>query len=436
MKNFINALGLIILLLVFPGCDDDSESSGSNRSAVKEASGQWVSIINNGTYYSVMLDMTTAPSRIDVGKEYAEMILKVEPDFEEIIDSYLYEMSSQMDFKTLLASTKNIIPNVPQEFRDEIDGIALALSGKKDSLDDGALSRNEIYMANMLPDVMRPFACSGLSVYGSLSETGSTITARALDWNGGSDSQLCKIQAVITIKNGTKSMCLIGYLGNMGVISAINDDKVFASILDSPTMGTYSSVNKRSYVMDLRYALENETSLDAVAAYMINSPAKYTFNHNIFLSNSSTSKVVEYNFNGYPLLGGNYSPAVRDDTSVLRDDAKWSHKNSICVVNSFVLKDHFNNHNNSMAADLTALNYLRWNNFSVLLAEKGAVVTKDELKQIISYKDPVNSKGDIYVKSNQQLIIVEPGKLLMDVYFRPVKGQSLNPEFVPIQVSF
>ena len=73
--------------------------------------------------------------------------------------------------------------------------------------------------------------CSALAVYGKRSQTKNTMAARMLDWNIGSQYQLAKVQCVMTIKNGHKSICTIGYLGFLGVVTGLNDNKVFAAIL-------------------------------------------------------------------------------------------------------------------------------------------------------------------------------------------------------------
>ncbi len=80
--------------------------------------------------------------------------------------------------------------------------------------------------------------------------------------------ELAQIQAVTTIKNGSMSVCTIGYLSVLGIITGFNDNGVFTGILDSPTGAAYSSSGKRSYIWDLRYALEHDSTAADVGAYM------------------------------------------------------------------------------------------------------------------------------------------------------------------------
>jgi hypothetical protein len=392
----------------------------------------------NNHYYRVVIHVGDG-SHYDTGREYAEQTLRAVPNWEEIVDSYIAELTDDFTYTIVLGRVADIKSRIPQDYKSEIDGFASVLSGgTNNTRDDKHISKDELYLINLLPDVGRSTQCSAVSVFGDLSATGSTITGRILDWITGSDNQFPRLQAVVIIQNGSRSVCLIGALGFMGVISGCNDNGVFAAILDSPTGGAYSSANKRSYPFDLRYALEHYSTLDQIADYMKDGNKAYTYGHLIFLSDATESKVVENDLSAAP------HRAVRVFDSALNAGvATWLAPDySIGAVNSFVLEGNTDNH-----VGIT-VNEKRWASLisglsAAALAgtDEQEKITVGELKEIFSFDHgdgPGNmADGDLYNSSTQQCIIFQPQTLDLEIYFRDRNGNLADdPVFETIDLDF
>jgi hypothetical protein len=392
-----------------------------------------VTISNKSTYFEVVINLEGNTHK-KIGEELGTKILESVPNIEILLDSYLAEIPED-DYGDFLTNAANIKSQLPQDYRDEIDGIASKIcTGTIISAGDSKLTVAEFYLVNLYPDAARTYSCSAVSAFGSTSSTGKTITARNLDWYGGFFHQLEQIQAVTTIKNGSKSVCLIGYLGFMGTISGFNNDKVFAAILDSPIMGPYSSTGKNSYPFDIRYALENYTTLDEVANYMIDSSRHYTYGHLVFLSDPAKSKVVEND------LSDDSNRKIRDKDSELNlAVTPWpaSLGNSIGSVNSFVLSG--NNDNHSVAEE----NYARWD---AMISQMGSKMINNSIdvagiKQVISFDNGDGpddlTTGDIYWAGTQQSIIFQPDTLSLEIYFKPKSGiLDHDPVYQTVPVNF
>ncbi|MCP4131262.1 MAG: hypothetical protein GY754_09800, partial [bacterium] len=216
--------------------------------------------------------------------------------------------------------------------------------------------------------------------YGDRSATGSTLVGRALDYYSGTLAKMTGAHAVLNIKNGEKSICSIATLGAIAVGSGFNKNGVFGALLDSPTKTPYSAKGKYSYMMDLRYALENESTMEGVINYLGNPHREYPFNHNFLFSDPETSVVLENNFTG---TGSNIRRAVRTEDSVLNAGVTpWNFDNSICVVNSFILQGNHDNHIGDTH------NEMRWDNYVRLFGELDYVVSMDDIKKVMSYDDP------------------------------------------------
>lgn len=402
---------LIIILLMSISC----------RSSVKEPDSEDSVSVGNVTiqkeedYYLVTIDMTQKYSHKQTGQNYGKAILQTMPDFEATMDSYMVEISQGIDFEIFLKRINDIKGSLPEEYTEEIEGMAEVLSGTENVLGDSKLTKDEVYFLSLIPDIIRETQCSAFSVFGDFSATQSTVTGRNLDWHIGQDKQMAKIHAVTVIKNKDKSICLIGTLGYLGCITGFNNDKVFAAILDCSTKQPYSSENKRSYVYDLRYALENETSLEDVGAHMADMNKKYAFNHLIFLSDENESKVLENNFSG---TGAEMKRALRSYDSKLNQSISWGFNHSVGAVNSFILHGNHDNHTKRPG------NSERWKSLMQQISEKAEDgITYDELKEIISFDNgdgPGKAReGDLYSALNVQTILFQPNIFKLEVAFAP-----------------
>ncbi len=395
-----------------------------------------VNIVDRGNYYEVTLDYSRGATPREMGMVYGKKIQEMIPNFEKIVDSYISEVTFIPPiYQILIMRAQNLEPQIDPAYREEIEGLAATFTGDhRNWFNDGRISMDEVYLLNLMGDVWRLTECSGAAVWGPRSATGKNITARLFDWSGGKMSQLTKIPAVTTIKNGDKSICLIGYLGYLGTIAGFNRHGVFAGVLDCQTgAGPYVSGGKKSYMLDLRHALENYKTLDEAAAYLTDPANQYTVNHLIFLSDPDVSKVLENNFSG---TGSNMRRALRTDSSELNDGVTWGIPNAIACVNSFVLKG---NHDNFTGADF---NTARWESFRRELLAKGDGVTFDQLKEVATYHTQeypdAQSSGDIYCGANQTIVLFEPATFRLEVAFKPRDGSPLpaRPVFNSIAVDF
>ncbi|KNY27374.1 C45 family autoproteolytic acyltransferase/hydolase [Pseudobacteroides cellulosolvens] len=420
----------IIVLLIMLSSSIMSSACVHNMPIDKKES---VGITDKGNYFEVNIDVKRCKTHWKVGEEYARKILKAVPDYERLVDSYLAECSgSDSTYQLYIKRVNDIKTQIPIDYINEIEGMASIFSGKAEDVSgDGKLSLQEIYMLNLFPDVARSTQCSALAVYGERSVSKKTIAERILDWYQGSQNQLAKLQAVITFKNDKKSICSIGYLGFMGVISGFNNDRVFAAILDSRTGQPYSSESKNSYPMDLRYSLENYKTIDGVANYLKAAKRAYSIGHLIFLCDPKTAGVLENNMS----TDVNSLRDVRRENSPLNDGIEWGIDNSLGVVNSFMLIGNYDNHSSETG------NVLRWDSMKNQLLSKGDEVTLDELKEIASYYTGstvgTQAEGCLYNVRTQQIIVYEPSTNHLEVFFRPEDGVLPQvPEFERVKVKF
>ena len=179
MKKDINVKKLVVILFIFclilSGCRQ-LDKSVDGKDVISQES---VNIVDKDNYFEVSLDFDSKSSHEEVGKEYANAILEVAPNYEELVDSYLKEICLNDD--TYKSAIKERVPNVKQfvdeKYLDEIEGMAKVFSNDidEDIIGDGKLSSNEVYLFNLIPDVIRGSQCSVISVYGSKSETGNNI---------------------------------------------------------------------------------------------------------------------------------------------------------------------------------------------------------------------------------------------------------------------
>ncbi|MBC7869660.1 MAG: hypothetical protein H7Y09_02380 [Chitinophagaceae bacterium] len=408
IKILKSCLGALLVLLFFVGC----EISPPPPPPPPVSS---VSIVERPTHYEITVNMI-GTSQQNMGRDYINEVRKILPQFEAIVDGYLSD--SGVD-NSIISRMASIRPKIPASYREELDGMASQLSGgTTNSIGDGKLSRDELYATNLVPDILRGSQCSTISVFGSASDTGHTMTARALDWPTGSTNQLAKLHAVTKIVNGAKSITTVGFLGFVGIISAYNDSGIFSAILDSGTNQPYSANNKSSYVFDLRYALENLSTIDEIGAFMTDSTRSYAFSHNIVLSDETQTKIVEND------LTSSANRRLRSYNSTLHAPVSWSPTNAIASVNSFLLSGSYDNH----TADTT--NTARWTSYQTLTASAGPVYTLAELQEVITYYSGSTpgsmSSGDIYNDLTCQIMLFEPFTKSLKVYFLPKSGVRVS----------
>ena len=368
MKRYLIVIPSVLLLWLTFGCKK-KESLPTGLVQVGN-----VTVQEEEGYYRVNIELSQDYSRRQTGENYGKAIKAARPDIEQVIDSYLNEITQKTGFNAFLQRINDIKGNMSNEYIEEIEGLASALSGAENSPGDGVVSKDEVYLTNLISDVMRGTQCSAISVFGEMSAANNTITGRNLDWPMGQEKQLAKLHSVTIINNNEKSVCLIGFLGYLGCITGFNNDNVFAATLDSETGFPYSSANKRSYVFDMRYALENMTSMEEIANHLMDPGKDYAFNHLYFLSDENKSMVLENNISGN---GADMKRALRTYDSELNESISWGIENAIGAVNSFLLKGNHDNHTEN------PFNFGRWSSLRSQTVEKADDgITYDEIRKI------------------------------------------------------
>lgn len=414
MKKIISAF-MILAVLLQAGCARDIPASAGAGGFL----GEGVTITDKATHFDVKLDYTSGLTHREMGEELARGILEVVPNFEYLIDSYVSENLTKYEYPYSLFRVEDIKLQLDEDYQEELEGMASVFSGgETNEWNDGKISRDEVYLFNLFPDVVRASQCCYVSVFGSRSSTGKNITARNLDWYSGSKNQLPLLNCVTTYKYEDKQIGSIGFLGFMGIITGVTDSKIFAGIMDSQSGQPYDSAGKRSYVFDLRNALENNTSIYDAADYLLDSRKHYAVNYIVVFSDPEKGIVLENNISGVGIGDKRNQRAIREADSRLHDGITWGISDSIGCVNSFLLYGNHDNHTQHK------YNTLRWSNMKKQLQEKGDTVTPEELKEVVTYMKRSNpgtfsESGDLYNKMTIQSMIFQPDEMVLQVYFHP-----------------
>lgn len=389
-----------------------------------------VNINWNGTFTEVTMDFRDSTHK-EMWSLYIEKLLKVFPNLEADYDAWFVRSMDRKTYRDRLHKLQYLKPQVPKEYQDEIEGMASNFSGGTDNIrGDGKLSIDELYYINLYIDIIMTGGCSVISVFGPSSVTGRNMVVRLADWYPRTDN------AVFIIRNGDKSIVNIGrLLRSITAGTAFNDEGVFAALLASETSlsADFESKSYSSVMIDIRYALENFSTLEEIAKYL--SSREYTFSHQVFLADSKTGKVLENKLND----GG--IRALRGASSKLGENIDWEFDNAVAAVNTFFLEENYRKSGTDP----------RWTNIRHELAcklrksEHGEVgkVTLNELKEIATFYNrgeggdyPGLTIGDIYNSMTQHIVLFEPGTFHLEVFFRNGSASPIrNPSFTTVPVT-
>ena len=199
------------------------------------ASAQYITITDRGRYYDVIIEYKQAIqdglTPYEIGAEYSKQVLKTGVPVEELLNAFVWEVAFIVEDLTgtsagdTIKAVELIKPQIPQQYLEEIEGIASKFGGgSHDDPDDDLLSINELYFANLIPDLFNT-GCSAISVYDDRSATGETMTAYLMDFLGG--ELLSHLHAVTTIRNGEQSIGFVWFLGILSASTMFNDNGVF-----------------------------------------------------------------------------------------------------------------------------------------------------------------------------------------------------------------
>ena len=382
-------------------------------------------------YYLVTIDFSGL-SHKEMGRLYGEKILQVMPQYGAIMDEM---MKDQFDIMKPAGLTFDIVKNraialeqqVQPEYRDEIEGMATVFSSAKDEPGDGQFSRNEFLVWQFFADAVRPTQCSASAAFAGASSSGFTIVGRNLDWYALKDNSLAKIHAITLIHNGSKSIACVNFLGQLTPVSGFNGHHVFGAILDCETGAAYPPVKgKRSYHFDLRYGLENDSTVAGLSDFM--KDKDYTFNHLIFLADEYSAGVLEDNI-------GSKARGLRTQSSKVRPGAGWGIPNTFATVNDNRLPGNFVESTQSQG------NLKRWASLQALYSEqlqKGKIDI-EKMKLIAGYPSSdgnAKSSGAVF-RSNDHAPTIQSVILRMDTYelwvaFAPQGKLPMKPAYLQV----
>lgn len=413
MKN--NIL-IILTIFIIISCKPREFSKGN------------VSIVDNKTHYRILIDYRENQDYRATGEILGEAILNVIPNYEELVDSYLYEMTRRQ-YPSYLHQADNLAQNIPGDYYEEMLGIASNFTGVESVQNDGKLSVKEYILFNILADVIpRVMGCSFIGVNSEASTTGDTILSRNLEWFSGKANQLGQLHAITEFIRDDINTVSIGYAGIMGIVSGANSENIFTGILDSP-IKKYPSRGKNSYMMEIRRALENSETLDEMVWY-VTDDKEYMRSFLLALSDNSDSVVLE-NYQRSSESGGLIS-AVREWNSDL-NYANWEVENTIAAVNSFLLPDlpdnHFYKHNTKRLETINSR--LKGKADRINLSDLKGIATNKSSSYDIPFSD-----GDIYSAFSQQIILYRPETFTGEIFFYPKSSKRVpkNPSFETIEL--
>ena len=391
----------------------------------------------NGIYYDVTLDEEKA-SPYDVGVAYGRAINEINPEYVSIVEPYLWENIrcafpfATNEFTGVEKRVRALYDTLDIRYKREIDGLVTGLGIKARGLKpDGVLSIEEVMVAQMIPDCLRQGACSGLSLWGSKTDTGDMLAVRCLDWRLGNDNKMCKVHSVLHIKEDGGSITSIGFLGLMDVISGVNDKGLFAAIIDVGTEQKYSYDGKRCYSFETRYILEKFDNAKDAGDYMVSKSDDFTFSHNVMLTDGKEAYCAEDACTQAKEADKAYS-ILRDNKTPLMKEVKWESPDSLCIVNSYVTKGNYDlmsgNKNNTV----------RFAKYNKLVKETKSF-DMSKLKDMMTL-EKVNANGlfsnvvqNIHCGNMAQMIMLDYHNGSVQVAFTGTEGVVDKPVFYEVE---
>ena len=386
------------------------------------------------SYYDVTLDYEKG-DRVSVGKAYGSLIREQMPDYIDIMEPYVYEnirMAYDGNYTeaAVEAREKILFDSYRPEYKEEISAFAEGISGGAHGIkEDGILSYEEAVLAQMIPDALRPTCCSALSLWGSKTTTGDRITLRNLEWNLGSDNQMGKIHAVTHMKNGERSLTAISVLGLLDIISGINDDGVFAAILDvgSSQHEAYVCEGRKCYTMELRFALEEYSTARGLGEFMVSESGNYTWCHNLIITDKNDSFCAE-DCVSQVVESGMGKSILRDCNTPVLKGLSWDSPDSLCVVNSFASAGNQDGFSGSYS------NIIRFAKYNEWVKAKDKFSPKDVKDLITQETVEQYAVQNVHGAGSAQLILIDYHTGSVQVAFSGADGVADKPDFIEVDV--
>ncbi len=382
------------------------------------------------SYYDVTLDYEKGSSK-KVGAAYAEAIVAAYPGYPKMLEGYLFENiraafgGTLDDFSALQERVDTLKGSLDKIYQDEMEGFADAIKTTDESgfKEDGKLSREEAILINMVPDALRPTACSAVTVNGNITSTKHRMTARILEWNLGSDNQLSSVHCVTHFKNGEKSFTSIGFLGMMDILTAVNKDGLVIGELDvgSASGQEFTCEGKTCYSYGLRYSIENFATAKEAGQYLIDNSSRYTYCVNILLTDDKNAYSAELS-----VTEADGHSVLRDSSTPLNDGLEWNSKDCLGMVNSFAAKG------NADLMTATPENLVRWKKFNELFCSEDNI-TLNRFKELLTCEKTedspvINFRGDNLV----HMVVFDYDTHSIQAILNNDKQEADNQKFVDL----
>ena len=368
-----------------------------------------------------------------VGAAYAKTILEAFPAYAEEMEPYIYENIRQafsgqsIHYEVLEERMQVLLASIQEEYRAEINGFATAVSGgEKGFAENGKISYEEALLVQMIPDALRPTACSALSLWGSKTKTGEGITLRSLEWALGSENQMGRVNAVVHMVKGDRSITSISILGILDMISAVNNDGVFVAILDVGA-ADYPFVyeGKTCYTYAIRYALEEYDNATDVGNYMVANSGDFTWCHNLIITDANNSYCAENCVREVAEAGQGCS-ILRDADTPILEGLVWESKDSLCVLNSFMAEGNQDSFTGSMA------NMVRFEKYNEWVAAKESFSVADVKNMITQEKTNQYEVETVHRHGVVHLVLIDYATGRIQVAFTGEEGVVDKPLFLDV----
>ena len=382
-------------------------------------------------YFDVTLDLTDG-GHYAAGAAYGEVIKQLPISYEEQIEQYLYDsfrplygtLEEDRQNDIILERLHTIKAALAEPYRQEMDGFSAQFSGGDTGLvPDGKLSHDEADLLHLIPDVLRETGCSAITVDGSRTVSGKRLTARLLEWDLGKENSLTDMHCVLHLHQGGQSLISVTSLGLLNVITGVNDDGVFAGILDVGSMRIkYDGAGKISYTYAMREGLESCSTAKEFGDFMTAHALDFPFNHNVIITDEKDAFVAE---NCHIPEEGR--PLLRDRSTPLLDGLHWNAEGCLCAVNAFAAKGQYDY--------ITRIknNAVRWAKYDRLFSGSEKI-SSDRFKELLTSEKTDNHFTNIRGSGLVFMLLADYETRSLQAVFTGREGVTDTPEFLDLGV--
>ncbi len=188
-------------------------------------------------------------SPLEVGFQHGKLLAR---EARRVADSVLYVAGiyysvtkREWFLDVLRGAYKRLEPHVPQEYLDEMQGLA----------NGSELSPEEVRLANMFPEL---FHCSGFALFGKATAGGKLLHGRVLDYMTELGFQREAVVFVVK-KRDAIPFANVGYAGFVGSVSGMNAEQVAFGEMGGGGVGQWDGT---PMAILMRMGLERAKTLD------------------------------------------------------------------------------------------------------------------------------------------------------------------------------